>query len=347
MMISHNVLQLAAISLLTLALSWFALRRLIIFLLQRQIVDTPNERSLHTGVIPRGGGLVIVAAMVIACLLIAIVSGRIAIFSCFAGLISAWALVSWLDDKHNLPASQRFSAHIGIAVITVLAYGWVNYVQISAQMGIYFGWFGALCTVFGILWFANLYNFMDGIDGLAAAQAIIGSSTIGFWFYYAGDIYFSALCVVIAASSYAFFLHNWRPAKIFMGDVGSITLGASFATLLVLGVTRYNMPVVSFILLFAVFIVDASLTITRRILAGEKFWLAHRTHYYQRLAGAGLGHSNITLGAIGLMSICSIFATLAMVYRDIIGVASVAVLTMMFFVLLAIVRYEKIRLEQH
>ena len=336
-----NVWLLIFIAAMTAFASWLSLRALIGYLVRKNIVDAPNDRSLHQGTVPRGGGLVIVASVLLALVCVAVTSGRYPMFLGLFLLVLLWAILSWCDDRFDLSPALRFGAQIGIAILTIVAYGWVTQAQLAVDLSINFAWFGAVCTVIGSVWFANLYNFMDGLDGLAAAQTIIAATTIAFWFWQAGDLSMTVVCVVLAASAYGFLLLNWQPAKIFMGDVGSITLGAFFASLLVIGVTRYQIPVVSFVLLFSVFIVDASLTLCRRIVRGEKFWLPHRTHYYQRLAVLGVSHARVVFAAMVLMLLCSLIATLCVAYRDIIGTAILLVLGLMVSALVSVVYIER------
>ena len=319
--------------LLVTLLSWVLVRWVIAYLTHRDIVDTPNNRTLHTGSVPRGGGLVIAVLLVTSCLLIALFYASLVFFIALALLMAAWASLGWYDDQHDLTPQLRFPIQILLAIATVATLGWVNTIQ-SVQLG----WFGPVLTVIGILWMANLYNFMDGMDGLAASQAIVGSVTLSFWFLRVGNIGLSTVCVVVAAACYGFLLWNWRPAKVFMGDVGSITLGAFFATMIVLAANRHDFPVLSLLILFAVFIADASITLLRRAWHREKIWLPHRTHYYQRLANIGVSHQLIVCAAIFLMLICSLLATISVLYRDMIGVALVSV-GILFASVIALVRW--------
>ena len=182
---------------------------------------------------------------------------------------------------------------------------------------------------------------MDGLDGLAGAQTVIASSTLSFWFFISGDAPLALVCLVLAASSYGFILHNWSPAKIFMGDVGSITIGAFFGTLIIIGSTRHGISVLSFINLFAVFIVDASYTIIRRAIKREKIWVAHNQHFYQRLAKAGYSHSYIAIAAAILMILCSVLATLSVAYHDMIGLSILGVTSSLLIAILLIIWLEK------
>jgi len=312
--------KIALLLLLVSVASWFAVGKLIDQLIAKDIVDRPNNRTLHQGAIPRGGGLVIVAGLFMALVVTAFTSNRPQLFTCLACLVLAWSSLSWWDDKNDLSPKLRLMVQCIIAVFTVAALGWVNQL-----FSIKLVWFGPLLTVIGLLWMANLYNFMDGLDGLAASQAIIASITLSFWFLMLGDIELSLICAVLAAFSYGFMLWNWSPAKIFMGDVGSITLGAFFGTIFILGVTRFDLSIFSFFGLFAVFIADATLTVLIRIWRREKIWLPHRKHFYQRLANAGLSHSKVAIGSAILMLICSLFSTLGVIYRDMIVFWSLAI----------------------
>jgi len=315
---------------ITLLISYVGVRWLMHYLRQQDIVDRPNERSMHAGAVPRGGGLIIIALVLCCLILLGVTSPDRPLF--FAGItlcLLAWAVLSWCDDRFDLSPRLRFSVQVLIASATVFLFGWVD-----TFLGVSLAWAGPIMSVFGLLWMANLNNFMDGMDGLAAAQAIIGGLTLGVWFFYLGDFALATLCLVIVASSYGFLLWNWHPAKIFMGDVGSIGLGALYATLMIIAANRYQLPILSLLLIFAVFIADATFTILNRLRKGERVWLPHRSHFYQRAGLAGVQHTTVTLVAIVLMSICSLFATLSVLYRDIIlpllGMATV-MLTMVGF----------------
>ena len=291
---------------------------MITLLVLRRMVDKPNERTLHAGAIPRGGGLIIVIVLCVGLIGVGLLSQR---FQMFGGLLLValfWAALSWWDDRHDLSPRVRLVIQVLLALSTVAAFGYVDQIQIGDNHAVELGTLGAIITFFGIIWFANLYNFMDGMDGLAGAQSVIAALTTGFWFWYAGDFAMALVLLLAAAASYGFLLLNWHPARIFMGDVGSVTLGAFFATIIVIGSNRYNIPVISFVLLFGVFIVDATVTLIRRIIRGEKFWLPHRTHYYQRLAALGFAHDKIVVSLIVLMLVCSLTASIGLLHRDII-----------------------------
>jgi len=318
-LIDIDYLQVGLLFALVAAVSWFAVGWLIKRLIARDIVDRPNDRSLHQGAIPRGGGLVIVASLLIALGVMSVISGRPQLFACLTALVFAWACLSWWDDKADLSPKFRLLVQLGFCIFTVFALGWVSYV-----FSVNLLFFGPVLSVIGLLWMANLYNFMDGLDGLAASQTIVASISLAFWFLMFGDLSMALIFTVLAASTYGFLLWNWNPAKVFMGDVGSISLGGFFGAIFIVGVTRYDISIISFFSLFGVFIADATLTIVRRAWRREKIWLPHRQHYYQRLANAGYSHSVIALGCLILMLICSVFATLGVIYHDMIVYSLIA-----------------------
>ncbi len=327
---------LLGVFLVALLLSFYGVRYLITYLEKNSLMDRPNTRSMHQGVVPRGGGLMIVALIVFSVLVLALVSDRPLFFASLAACISAWAGLSWCDDKFDLSPGLRFGTQLIIAIATVFLFGWIG-----RFMGLSLGWLGPVLSVFGLLWMANLNNFMDGMDGLAASQAVIASVTLGSWFLYLGDIELALLCVVICASSYGFLLWNWQPAKIFMGDVGSITLGAIYGTLIIIASNRHHIPVLSLLLIFAVFIADATYTIGNRLRKGEKIWLPHRSHFYQRAGLAGVKHAHVVLVCIILMVLCSLIATLSVLYRDIIVYLVLITLAMLLIAAVWVVNKEK------
>ncbi|NNC99303.1 MAG: hypothetical protein HKN85_03895, partial [Gammaproteobacteria bacterium] len=196
------------------------------------------------------------------------------------------------------------------------AFGYITVLQVADGQFYSLSILAPVLSFIGVIWLANLYNFMDGMDGLAATQTIIASITLGFWFWQAGDDHIALSCLILAAASYGFLLWNWQPAKIFMGDVGSITIGAFFAMLIIYGSTRYQLPVISFVLLLGVFVFDASLTIVHRLVKREKIWLPHRSHLYQRLANAGMQHAKIVVALTVLMLVCSMISSITVLDRD-------------------------------
>lgn len=321
-------------------LSWWAVGRLQSYLVNRSIVDTPNERSLHTGSVPRGGGLVITIIAILGFCVLALMGERPLTFFSLGLITAAWGALGWWDDKHDLSARLRFAVQFLIAGLALFLFGYVAELRLSTNLVVSLGLVGAVCSLLGIVWLTNLYNFMDGMDGLAASQSLVVAITLAFWALAAGDVSMAIACGVIGAATYGFLLRNWHPASIFLGDVGSITLGGLFSVLVVYFHSRYDIPVLSLVLLFGVFVADASVTLVRRLLRGERVWQAHRSHYYQRLAALGFAHQYIVLGYLVLMIVCAILASLSMLDHDRIIVYCASAILVMAMAMVIVERLE-------
>mgnify|MGYP000704601323 CR=1 FL=1 len=251
-------------------------------------MDHPNARSLHATPTPRIGGIGVVVAISISSFLIQ----SLVLLPFTLGLLML-AAISLLDDYKNLPAHWRLLAHVLVAVVYVLAF--------SRLQGS--GWFVAILA---IVWMTNLYNFMDGADGLAGGMAVIGFGTLGMAAWGAGDQDVAMFCAAIASAALAFLFFNFPPAKIFMGDTGSIPLGFLAASIGVYGTSQNYWPALFPVMIFSPFILDASVTLLKRALRGEKIWRAHREHYYQRLIRMGWSHRKMTLASYALMLVCAL-----------------------------------------
>ncbi|WP_175901897.1 MraY family glycosyltransferase [Burkholderia seminalis] len=245
----------------------------------RLATDIPNDRSLHTLPTPRVGGWGIVPVCVVALLALAPRLWLIAIAA--AGL----AAMSQIDDRRGLPARVRFSAHLA-AVVALL-------VVFPADAP----WWLLAAVGFAMVWLTNLYNFMDGADGLAGGMALFGFG--GYAAAALGGANTSPDLVVagaaIAGATLGFLLLNFHPARLFLGDAGSIPLGFLAGALGYWGWRTAVWPIWFPAMVFAPFIADASVTLLRRLLRGEKFWQAHREHYYQRMVRSGVSHGRTAL----------------------------------------------------
>jgi UDP-N-acetylmuramyl pentapeptide phosphotransferase/UDP-N-acetylglucosamine-1-phosphate transferase len=257
-------------------------------------LDVANGRSLHTGAVPRIGGIGI-AVGVAASLLPLHVSASLAVtLLVAAGLF----LFSLLDDWRSLPVLPRLLVHLAAAFgVTV---------TISAP------WTWMLPSILVVTWMTNLYNFMDGADGLAGGMTVIGFGAYGIAALSTGSP-LAPVCFAIAGSAAAFLIFNFPPAKVFMGDAGSVPLGFLAASLGVLGWREGTWAAWFPVLVFSPFVVDATVTLWRRLLRGERIWQAHRDHCYQRLILTGWSHRRLALVAWILM----VFAALtALAVRD-------------------------------
>ncbi|AJY14478.1 glycosyltransferase family 4 protein [Burkholderia dolosa] len=245
----------------------------------RLATDIPNDRSLHTLPTPRVGGWGIVPVGVVA--LAALAPHLWLIAAAAAGL----AAMSQIDDRRGLPARVRFSAHLAAVVALIAVYPADAPWWLLAGVG------------FAMVWLTNLYNFMDGADGLAGGMALFG-----FGAYAAAALLrvhpsteLALGAAAIAGAALGFLLLNFHPARLFLGDAGSIPLGFMAGALGYWGWRTGVWPIWFPALVFSPFIADASVTLLRRLLRGEKFWQAHREHYYQRMVRSGMGHGRTAL----------------------------------------------------
>jgi UDP-N-acetylmuramyl pentapeptide phosphotransferase/UDP-N-acetylglucosamine-1-phosphate transferase len=280
--------------------------------LRREILDVPNERSSHTVPTPRGGGLVIALVCLVFYAFYAGFTAHHISFGYFAGAILI-AVVSWFDDLKSVSSALRFLIHAIGAGLAIFSLGYWQKIYLPFIGEIDAGFVGLIVTFFWIIWLTNAYNFMDGIDGIAATQAL----TAGIGWLLVGLVFnleiTGFLGGVLAFSSLGFLLHNWQPAKIFMGDVGSAFLGYTFAVmpLLAASETAKNQSLLTVVAVWLVwlFVFDTLYTFFRRLLRGEKFWQAHRSHLYQRLVIAGYSHRFVT-GLYGILSLMILAAVL-------------------------------------
>jgi len=246
------------------------------------IEDVPNERSLHSEPIPRIGGIAIIAG---------ILSGWTLLFQFWAWWIvlpvfGLFAL-SLVDDVRNLSARSRLLGHFAAAIMVL------------AGAGVEWQWL--LPVLLFIVWMTNLYNFMDGSDGLAAGMALFGFSFYGIAGLINGNEPFAMMNFSVGAAALGFLYHNFHPARVFMGDAGSIPLGFLASAFGVWGWQLGYWPFWYPILVFSPFVIDATVTLLKRARRGENLAQAHRSHYYQHLVQMGLGHRNTAIAEYALM----------------------------------------------
>ena len=275
-------------------LCWLLLRALQAPAVAAWFLDRPNQRSLHATPIPRIGGLGIVPALALGMLLAGV--DRVLI-TLTVGLM----LLSLLDDWKAVPSGVRLTAHLAAAIALL----WMGGVQD-------FGWMWALLLALGVAWMTNLYNFMDGADGLAGGMAVFGFGAYAGAAWMVGQPALALACLSIAAAATAFLLFNFPPARIFMGDAGSIPLGFLAAGLGVVGWRSGTWPLWFPLVVFAPFVIDATVTLARRVWHGERFWEAHRSHYYQRQVLMGWSHRRLALAEYALMAVTGVGALWAL-----------------------------------
>jgi len=275
-------------------------------------LDHPNRRSLHTVPISRLGGLAILCGLGIVVLVESVfthlypdLAGSVIMtedLRWILGMAMSVGTVSLLEDWRGVPLPLRLTTQ-SLAAAGVIGFGGVaiSVVSVPTVGALALDWFQWPLAFLIIVWMTNLYNFMDGMDGLAGGMAVWGFGCLAYLGWRAGHEPFALLSLVTAGAVGGFLLLNLPPAKIFMGDAGSTTLGFLAASLGLLGVRDGVFDPWVPILIFSVFICDATITLVKRMLQGKKIWMAHREHAYQRLVLAGWGHRK-TLGvAHGLM----------------------------------------------
>ncbi len=304
------VVQLVLLALVTLAATFWLTGRVLGYLRRRQIMDLPNSRSSHSLPVPRGGGLAVTPVLALALL---VPSWRLD--SVPAALLAVGALIllaiSWIDDRRGLPPLPRFLAH-GLVIAMVLAAipsGPILPLAVPV-------WADRVMVGIGWLWFVNLYNFMDGIDGITGVESTsLGLGIAMVATLTGGNDLLAAGGLAVAGVGLGFLLWNWHPAKLFLGDSGSVPLGYVLGGLLVL-LALHGQVAAAFILP-AYYLADATITLTRRALRGEKIWQAHRQHFYQRAVRGGKRHDQvariIALGNLALLA-AAVLAALGWVW---------------------------------
>jgi Fuc2NAc and GlcNAc transferase len=269
--------------------------------LSQGALDVPNARSSHSMPTPRGGGLAIVMTTTVGLL---VLTGRGAVpFDLCMALVGgglAVAVVGFLDDRITVPASVRLIVHLLAAVWAVGWLGGLEKVGIGNHIA-HPGLAGKLLAMIGITWVLNLFNFMDGIDGIAASEAVFVVCAGAMLVSLGGGVGGVAVVAALFAGACAgFLLWNWPPARIFLGDVGSGYLGYVVAVLALEANRQDSVAVWIWLILGGVFFVDATVTVVRRSLRGERVSQAHRSHTYQRLARRWRSHGQVTLAVMAL-----------------------------------------------
>jgi Fuc2NAc and GlcNAc transferase len=281
------------------------------YALAHQLLDFPGDRSSHETPTPRGGGLAI-AVTTLGAFAAAGCAGWLPPQTALAFVAggSAVAVVGWIDDHGGVAPLARVLVHLCAATFAVaLLRGFP-----SADLGfgpVRLGLVGSVVAVLGIGWAVNFFNFMDGIDGIAGLEAVTVGLAGGALLWTAGQPGLAWAGFVVAAASLGFLVWNWAPARIFMGDVGSGLLGFYFGVLAVASENSGATPASVWGLLLGVFVVDATVTLGRRLLRGERVYEAHRKHAYQRLCLVGLSHRSVCLGVLGLNLGLAVLAALA------------------------------------
>lgn len=277
----------------------------------------PNDRTLHSTPTPQTGGLAVIVSVVIALLaaasVLALVQPSQPLLPKGVASGSLWIVVSMLlvftvsfiDDCIGLPASLRLGVQAAAAFIIISGVGLtLSSIPIPGGLTIELGLAAIPVSALLLIWMANLYNFMDGMDGFAGGMTFWG---FGFLAYFGWQTHFPVMLIIstfVAMGALGFLMHNFPPARIFMGDAGSITLGFLAGTFMILGVRDGIFDLWVPIMIFSPFIADATATLLRRALLRKRIWEAHREHYYQRVVLSGWSHRRTVLAEYGIMILC-------------------------------------------
>jgi Fuc2NAc and GlcNAc transferase len=267
--------------------------------LRHGLVDVPNARSSHVRATPRGGGIA-VALAALGGVTVLKVTGAVSspLFLVLTVGGGAVALVGLLDDRYSVPPAVRFLVHVLAAWWALYCLGGLPPWQFGEHV-VSLGWVGYVVGTLGVVWVLNLFNFMDGIDGIATGEALFvlcAATLLGSAGARASEA--GAPAWALAAASAGFLCWNWPPAKVFLGDVGSGFLGYGIAVLALAAARSNAVALWIWLILMGVFFVDASVTLWRRLLRGERIFEAHRTHAYQRLARRWGRHRPVTVAVL-------------------------------------------------
>ena len=278
----------------------------------RWLVDMPNERSLHHRPVSRGGGIALLAGLAAGFAVVTVIE----VPASRHGWVLAGALIiggiSFADDIRRISPAIRILFHLAAAACVVsagLASERIDLPGATLDLGTIAG---TAMTMLFVVWVVNLYNFMDGMDGFAGGMTAIGFTTLAVLCAHRDASMLVAASLVVASASLGFLLFNFPPARIFMGDLGSSLLGYLCAVMMLAADRSASVPLWISVLVFSPFVVDASVTLVRRIVAGERPWRAHRSHFYQRLVRLGWGHRKTVVREYALMLACAGTAVLAL-----------------------------------
>lgn len=280
----HNIFSAYSSPFIAFLVAILGIRLLLSKRLERIALDKPNQRSLHKQPIPRTGGVALMGGVLAGW---AWASVSVWIVAATIGLM----MVSFWDDVRGLPVKWRLLVHLlaaGVLLLLVLPN--------SHSL------FWLVLMLPAMVWAINLYNFMDGADGLAGGMALFGFGAYSLAAVVHGDSGFAWMNFTVVAAAATFLVFNFHPARIFMGDAGSIPLGFLAAAFGVLGWEKELWQWWFPLLVFSPFVIDASATLVKRLMRGDKIWLAHREHYYQRLVQMGWSHGKLALLEYALMA---------------------------------------------
>ncbi len=255
-----------------------------------QIVDRPNDRSSHERPTPHGGGIGLIVAFSLGLMLVAVLHGSWpSSYYLLAMGAQVLMVLGVVDDLVDLSRALRFGIYGVVCLLVAVIVVPAAFVDGGPLL-----WLAVACAAFAMLWLLNLYNFMDGIDGLAGLQAVFAAGAAGvLCLVLTGDTRYALCCLLLAAAHLGFLYWNRPPARLFMGDAGSVPTGFLLAALALYGHVQGALSGLAWLILLALFITDATWTLLWRIARGEPFTRPHRLHAYQRLSRHWGSHARV------------------------------------------------------
>jgi Fuc2NAc and GlcNAc transferase len=283
----------------------FASTMLLTYLLMRiglrtGVLDIPNERSSHSSPVPRGGGVSIIIAFSIFLYVYPMIVDEPFGDSIWKGLLFGGlivATVGFIDDLNHIPARWRFLAHLSAAFLVLTLLQSLPKI-IVFELSLDFGYVGYIFFAIALVWYVNLFNFMDGIDGIAGIEAITVLSGAALILFIQEQIFWPAIFAYLACCVGGFLVWNWPPARVFMGDACSGFLGFTLGLLAIFTSIEGSINLWSWLILCGVFIVDATTTLIRRMIRGQNWYAAHKSHAYQILSRRFASHRKVSVGVM-------------------------------------------------
>lgn len=275
------------------------------YALNKNIIDKPNERSSHSVPTPRGGGVAVVCSYLLA-LAVLIYSQQLTVHIGLTLMAASFviALLGFLDDHGHINSMLRLAVHFLVAIGVVISLG--GFAEVTAFNGLQLGFIANIIAVLFLVWLLNLYNFMDGINGIASVEVITTTVSLAILYTVLNTSLNSDLLWLLAACVFGFLLWNFPKAKIFMGDACSGFLGLTLGILALIALKENLALFCAWIICLGVFVVDATYTLIKRVLNGYKMYDAHRSHSYQILSRQWGSHTPVTL-AVAVVNLLWLF----------------------------------------
>ena len=269
------------------------------YALKKNIIDNPNERSSHSVPTPRGGGVAVVCSYLVA-LAVLMYSQQLELQTGFTLMAAGFviALLGFLDDHGHINSMLRLVIHFLVAIGVVLSLG--GFAEVTAFNGVQLGFIANIIAVLFLVWLLNLYNFMDGINGIASTEVITSTISMAIIYLVLNHIVDEKSLILLAACAFGFLLWNFPKAKIFMGDACSGFLGLILGIFALIALKVDIALFCAWLICLGVFIVDATFTLIRRVVTGHKMYDAHRSHTYQILSRHFNSHTPVTLAVAAI-----------------------------------------------